>query len=181
MFCTTIIPTIGRPELSRAIFSVLGQEFTADSFEIIVVNDSGNTLPVADWQNSPHVKMLATTQRERSIARNTGAAIAKGRYLHFLDDDDWLLPGALQAFWELVQRQPKTAWLYGGTQLVNRSEEPIIQLNHDIQGNCFVQVMAGEWIPLQSSIIRSSDFFEVGGLIRLSLGQKILISVVVFC
>ena len=45
MFCTTVIPTIGRPTLNRAVTSLLEQAFTADDFEIIVVNDSGRLRP----------------------------------------------------------------------------------------------------------------------------------------
>jgi glycosyltransferase involved in cell wall biosynthesis len=98
MFCSTIIPTINRPTLTRAVMSVLNQDFYAEEFEVIVVNDSGKPLPGMEWMNSDRVRLINTNCRERSIARNTGAAIAKGRYFHFLDDDDMFLPGALRAF-----------------------------------------------------------------------------------
>ena len=162
MFCSTIIPTIGRSSLSRAVCSVLDQEFSHDDFEVIVVNDSGRALPYMDWQNSPRVQIIDTNQHERSVARNTGAAIARGIYLHFLDDDDWMAPNALQSLWELSQTS-HAAWLYGSSQLVNGEHKPIIQLHHQFSGNCFIQVMAGEWIPLQASLIESRTFFESGG------------------
>jgi len=57
--------------------------FTADDFEVIIVNDSGQPLPEADWQKSKRVRIINTNRRERSVARNAGAAIARGRYLHF--------------------------------------------------------------------------------------------------
>ena len=162
MFCSTIIPTIGRTSLSRAVCSVLDQEFSHDDFEVIVVNDSGRALPYMDWQNSPRVQVIDTNQHERSVARNTGAAIARGIYLHFLDDDDWMAPNALQTLWELSQTS-KAAWLYGSSQLVDREHNSIIQLHHLFSGNCFTQVMAGEWIPLQASLIEAKSFFEAGG------------------
>ena len=96
MFCTSIIPTVGRKTLQRAVQSVLDQNFSADEFEVIVVNDSGSPLPFADWQSSPLVRVIHTDHQERCVARNTAAALAKGTYLHFLDDDDWMLPGALK-------------------------------------------------------------------------------------
>lgn len=162
MFCSTIIATVGRSTLDRAVSSVLAQEFTVDDFEIIVVNDTGVPLPKADWQKSDRVQIINTNERERSVARNAGAAIAKGNYLHFLDDDDWLLPGALQTLWTL-SKTSTAAWLYGGTQLVNRRDQPLIQLKHRMKGNCFIQTVAGEWIPLQTSLIRTEAFFAVGG------------------
>ncbi len=172
LFCSTIIPTIGRPELARAVESVLAQNFTAANFEIIVVNDSGYPLAPAAWQESKRVQVIDTNRRERSVARNTGAAVAKGQYLHFLDDDDWLLPGALETFWQLAGEHQETAWLYSGSQLVDRAGEAIIKLDHQMSGNCFIQVMAGEWIPLQSSLIKASAFFAGGGFNPLIAGPE---------
>jgi glycosyltransferase involved in cell wall biosynthesis len=171
MFCSTIIPTLGRPELARAVNSVLDQTFDCDHFEVIVVNDSGKPLPVAEWQTSHNVSIINTLQRERGVARNTGAAIAQGKYLHFLDDDDWLLPGALESLWKLAQ-QSNSAFLYGSTQLVDRQGKSILQLHHNMAGNCFIQTIAGEWIPLQSSLINSQAFFEVGGFNPLIPGRE---------
>ena len=162
MFCSTIIPTIGRESLDRAVQSVINQDFKENDFEVIVVNDSGLPLTPAVWQQSNLITIINTNRRERSVARNTGAAIAKGQYLHFLDDDDWLAPDALENLWKLAN-QSNANWIYGSTQLVDRKGEPIIQLHHQMNGNCFIQVMAGEWIPLQSSLIEAEAFFSVGG------------------
>jgi len=168
MFCSTIIPTIGRPTLARAVNSVLTQVLTTDNaelddFEIIVVNDSGKSLPEMAWQASPRVKIIHTNGRERSVARNTGAALARGAYLHFLDDDDWMLPSALENLRALACNHPQAAWLYGAAQVFDRADRPLIQLQYDLRGNCFVQTMAGEWIPLMASLIKVADFFAVGG------------------
>jgi glycosyltransferase involved in cell wall biosynthesis len=131
----------------------------------------GGKLPEADWQRSNRVRVINTNRRERSIARNTGAAIAKGQYLHFLDDDDWLAPDAYQHPWELSQTSG-AKWLYGMSQLVDRQNHPLIQLRHGLQGNCFVQVMAGEWIPLQSSLIERKTFMRIGGFNPLLTGPE---------
>ena len=119
MFSSTIIPTINRSSLSRTVYSVLEQNFTVEDFEVIVVNDSGKPLPDMEWQHSERVHILNTNRRERSVARNAGAAIAKGRYLHFLDDDDILLSGALDALWRLDQEHSDAVWLYGSYRSVD--------------------------------------------------------------
>lgn len=171
MFCSTIIPTVARPTLARAVESVLSQTFAADDFEIIVVNDSGQALAPGDWERSERVQVINTNRHERSVARNAGAAIARGRYLHFLDDDDWLFPDALEHLWALAQNS-EAAWLYGSSQLVDRGGKPILQLHHRISGNAFAHVMAGEWIPLQASFIKADAFFAVGGFDPLLAGPE---------
>ena len=172
MFCSTIIPTIGRPSLNRAVESVLSQGFVnEDCFEVIVVNDSGKELPDAEWQRSERVTIIETFRRERSIARNVGASVSRGKYLHFLDDDDWMAPNALLSFWNLAGVR-SAGWLYGTSQLVDRQHTPLIQLKHGLSGNVFLPTMAGEWIPLQASLIRSDVFFEVGGFNPLLVGPE---------
>jgi glycosyltransferase involved in cell wall biosynthesis len=162
MFCSTIIPTIGRPTLSRSVNSVLDQQFDRDNFEVIVVNDSGQPLPDAKWQKSERVQVINTERRERSVARNTGAAIARGRYLHFLDDDDWLLPGTLTMFWELAQNN-KALLLYGGYNFVDAIGNILESWYPDEEGNCLIRLIAGEWLPLQASLILSDAFFATPG------------------
>ena len=171
MLCSAIIPTVGRPSVSRAVESVLAQNLPVEEFEVLVVNDSGEPLPKADWQHSDRVQVINTNKRERSVARNTGAAIAKGKYLHFLDDDDWLHPDAYQSFFQF-SRTTNAKWLYGITQLMDRQGLPTIQLRHGLNGNCFVQAMAGEWIPLQASLIERKTFLEVGGFNPLLSGPE---------
>lgn len=161
MFCSTIIPTVGRSTLSRAVCSVLEQDFQADDFEVIVINDSGQPLPEQSWCCSPQVRVIDTNRRERSVARNTGAAIARGDYLHFLDDDDLLLPGALAAFWKLAQ-SGEADWLYGSYQSVDNDGNLIEEFHPDVRGNICALLVAGEAIPFQASLLKTVPFYTVG-------------------
>jgi glycosyltransferase involved in cell wall biosynthesis len=163
MFCSTIIPTIGRPSLSRSVRSVLEQTPAGEDFEVIVVNDSGGRLAEADWQRSGRVRTIDTNRRNYCVARNAGAALARGTYLHFLDDDDWLLPGALEAFRTLAGGSPQALCLYGGVALVDETGRRLGTLNLGMSGNCAAQLMAGSWIPVQSALIKATAFFEEGG------------------
>ena len=163
MLFSYIIPTIGRPSLNIAAQSVLTQEFSRADFEVIIVNDSGKSLPRADWHASSRVKIINTNKCERSFARNAGAAVAKGRYLAFLDDDDWILPGALESFWQLANQRPDAFWLYGGIRIVDEKNATLAELNSGLNGNCFAQIMGGAWAPIQSSLIQARAFFEIGG------------------
>ena len=161
MFCSVIIPTIGRPSLAKAVQSALEQELAAGDFEVVVVVDSGRPLPEADWQASPRVRIVETQRRDRCVARNTGAAVAAGDYFCFLDDDDWLLPGALAALQAAVE--DTAVWVYGGVQFVDEQGGLLGKLNPGKQGNCLVEAVSAVWIPLQASLIRAEAFFAAGG------------------
>ena len=171
-FFSYIIPTIGRSSLASAANSVLSQDFSQADFEIIIVNDSGVQLQQADWHDSPRVRIINTNKCERSLARNSGAAVARGRYLGFLDDDDWLLPGALDAFWNLANRYPNAVWLYGGIQIVDEQHQVLAEINSKLSGNCFAPIIGGAWAPIQASLIKSQAFFEIGGFNPLICGTE---------
>ena len=161
IFCSTIIPTINRSTLPKAVYSVLDQSFNSAGYEVIVVNDSGNPLSEAEWQFSDHVRIINTNHRERSTARNTGAAVAYGKYLHFLDDDDILLPGALNAFWAL-QQECEAVWLIGGWRTVDNHGNLVEEFNPPLQGNIFALLVAGEGLPFQASLLRTEIFYKAG-------------------
>lgn len=161
VFCSTIIPTIGRSTLTAAVKSVLSQDVPAD-FEVIVVNDSGRPLAEMDWVNSNRVTVLNHQRRERSFARNAGAAAARGKYLHFLDDDDILLQGALKAFWSL-DKKSGSGWMYGFYRTVDNEGRVVEELMPDESGNCFAFLVAGESIPFQVSLLNTELFFQAGG------------------
>lgn len=163
MFCTVIIPTIGRSTLSRAVESVLKQSINPELAEIIVVNDSGQTLPDALWRFSECVRLVNTYQHERCFARNAGAAVAKGRYLWFLDDDDWIMPGSIEIFRKLAEKANDPAWLYGGVRVIDERGSVLGEVNSSLNGMCIAPVIGGAWVPIQSSMVRQDVFFQVGG------------------
>jgi hypothetical protein len=162
LFISTIIPTVGRDTLSRAVQSVLDQRCHGAEFEVIVVNDSGRPLSRMSWMDAPNLQILNTNRHERSVARNAGAAAAQGRYLHFLDDDDWILPDAFRFFQELIGRSAAGMY-YGGYRFVDSNGNTLDECHPNEHGNCFIRFMSGEWQPLQASLFDARLFHSLGG------------------
>jgi glycosyltransferase involved in cell wall biosynthesis len=80
--------------VGEAIDSVLQQTFT--DFELIVIDDGSTDNSVELIRSyQPRVKLLQQGHEGPEVARNHGAAIAKGEYLVFLDGDDFFFPFAL--------------------------------------------------------------------------------------
>lgn len=77
--------------LSRCLNSVL---FADDTIEVIVVNDGStdNSLDIINsFQNQyPKLKVVSQINRGLSAARNAGMRIATGKYLWFVDGDDYI-------------------------------------------------------------------------------------------
>jgi glycosyltransferase involved in cell wall biosynthesis len=96
---SVILNTYNRAALlPRAVESVLAQ--THDDFELVVVDDgsSDRTPGVVAAFEDPRVRYVRQHNAGLSAARNFGVASSSGRYVTFLDDDDEVLPGWLEAF-----------------------------------------------------------------------------------
>ncbi|GAB3858404.1 hypothetical protein GCM10029963_58050 [Micromonospora andamanensis] len=98
---SVVVPTYNSGEgLDRLVASLLRQSLPADEFEVIFVDDgSTDTTPArleALAAAHPHFHVLhAERSGWPSRPRNLGVARARGEYVQFVDDDDWLADEAL--------------------------------------------------------------------------------------
>jgi glycosyltransferase involved in cell wall biosynthesis len=86
-----IIPTYNRgPYIVKAITSVLEQKFS--SFELIIVDDGStdDTERIVEAYKDVRLSYFKKTNGERGAARNFGVARSQGKYITFLDSDDFL-------------------------------------------------------------------------------------------
>lgn len=88
--------------------SIFNQSISFHEYEVIVVNDGStdNTLDVLENISSQHDNLRIYNQRNQgpSAARNYGLRIAKGEYIWFVDSDDSIKPGSLQALLDNVKQ-----------------------------------------------------------------------------
>jgi glycosyltransferase involved in cell wall biosynthesis len=162
MDISCVIPTIGRDDtLSRALASVLDQVVDAH-FQVIVVNDSGQNLQTAGWMDDSRVTVVNTNHVERCFARNVGASLAEGKWLHFLDDDDCLLPQAYGALIDLA-RDSGASWVYGAYNCTDDGGKLIQTIRPFLEGDIFAYAVADIGIPMGGSLISREVFLSVGG------------------
>jgi glycosyltransferase involved in cell wall biosynthesis len=98
-YFSIIVPMFNREGfIARALQSCLDQEFA--DFEVVVVDDAstdGSVKAVRRFSD-PRIRLEThTSNRGRCPARNTGMAVARGSWFIFLDSDDELVAGALEA------------------------------------------------------------------------------------
>lgn len=122
---STIITTMGRPELVDAVTSALNQ--TMPSQVIVTIADPSRTTEVLrilasnDLHNS--VQLAKPSRRlNGSEARNFGATRADGNYVAYLDDDDWWHPAKLSH--QVSAIRSSAADISTGAAWMLRSKEP---------------------------------------------------------
>lgn len=166
---SVIMPTYERPQfLERAVRSVLAQ--THRNLELIVVNDAG--CPVEDLLRGLDADGRITyvrlhENRNRSAARNAGLALARGKYVAYLDDDDWYLPSHLERLVGLLEHTGG-AVAYGYSERVTEEKRtdgwaqtavtPIYRMPYQP-----ALLLVGNYIPMPCLVHRRDCLDLIGG------------------
>lgn len=93
---TFIVPTIGRPELAKALHSVLAQ--SNGRWRCVVVGDGLEPdLIVNHRQDKRFIYVRGVRQESAGLTRNVGFPFVNTPWVAFLDDDDVLHPDYVEA------------------------------------------------------------------------------------
>ncbi len=156
---SVIIPLYNKKQyVSRSIESVFNQSFT--DFEIIVVDDGstdgGGELVLNQFDN--RIQYIKQEKKGVSVARNTGIASAKNRYIAFLDADDYWHPQFL--FWmkEVIEKYEDVG-MVGSTYTLEKLEDSIQEPEIWEMDDYFSKAIYNTRFTGSSTIIRK-DFFE---------------------
>lgn len=88
---TIVVPTFARPAMLRRCLDALTRlEAPTLSFEVVVVDDGGpDALDalVAEYAGLLDLRLIRQQHAGPAAARNAGVAVARGRYVGFVDDD----------------------------------------------------------------------------------------------
>lgn len=148
---SVIIPTYGNPLfLSETIQSVINQ--TLSEWELIIVDDN-NPESESRLQTQQLVKPFTETDnrityichehnKNGAAARNTGFAVAKGKYIALLDSDDLYMPERLEKCFNTMESAPEEiAGVYTGCEFRSKGKKYHTEINVK-PGNFIVETLA---------------------------------------
>jgi glycosyltransferase involved in cell wall biosynthesis len=140
---------------------------TCPDYEIILVDD-GSPVPVAPVAAPyPRTTVLRQDNAGPAVARNTGISRSLGRYLVFLDADDLLLPCALTAGLEALEKHPDAGFAVGPREEMTFEGEPAPWhvSPPPPQADIYLPLLSFDWyiIPPSSVMFRRKVVEAVGG------------------
>ncbi len=163
---SVIIPTYNRANLvTKAIDSVLEQTFK--DLEIIVIDDGSKDQTqevLKSYQNK--ILYLYQENQGRASARNRGLEIAQGKYIAFLDSDDFWKPEKLHRQLHFFEQHPH----YGvvATQCIVHVVDENLQTLKYVQGEevhyelTYEKIFQRPFIKTPSVLIKRQCFEEIG-------------------
>lgn len=164
---SVLMPVYNREKyVGRAVESVLSQ--TYQNFELIAVDD-GSTDRSVDILRSygSRIKVLQQANQGPEVARNAGAAIATGKYIVFLDSDDFFFPFAFETFDYVIEKFESPPVLLGSMIFFEDGQESsmVLPKAHPVEVSVYRDYLSKtQQLGTNCIVVRRSAFEEVGGM-----------------
>ncbi len=152
---------------------------TMQNFELICIDDGStdNSVEILERYRDrfPYMTVIRQKNQYAGVARNNGMAVARGKYLSFLDADDYFRPDMLEEVYLCAEKEKADIVLFDGNFFVDSIEKGVsggalkVQylkdnlsvLDDDIKDKYLFNI-AGAW-PWNKLFLR--EFIEKNGLV----------------
>ena len=166
---SVVLPTYNRRALlPDAIGSVFRQ--TLSDWELVVADDAStdDTVAFVSSLRDPRVRVISFAHSGHpETVRNRAAAECRGRYLAFLDSDDWWERDKLALQAAALSQDSASGWSYTGFRFVNaegRDLPPERPLPSPSSGMIQEKLLSGQALVLTPTVMVRRDLFrELGG------------------
>ena len=162
---TVVIPTYMRlKQLAKAINSVYNQ--TYDNIEIIIVNDDPNSDIEKFINIKKNVELINHKQNQGpSAARNSGIQRAQGKYIAFLDDDDFFLKTKIEKLVNMMESL-NNEWMGSYSWYISEKTRKVIKSNTEGDISlpllkCNMKLAGGSSLLLKTDIVKSVCGFNI--------------------
>ena len=152
--------------LDRCINSILNQSFK--DIELILVDDGSpdNCPVICDnyEKKDSRIKVIHKKNEGLGLARNSGLQIATGKYVYFVDSDDYLDDNCLQILYETIENE-KSDICFGGIRMISEKGEflgiensygNVSFLNSEILDKVLLEMLGSNPIQKRDSLVRMS-------------------------
>ena len=114
---TIIIPVYNVEKyIRKTLDSIYNQKFPHDELEVVVVNDGtpDNSMNIVSEYDRAHDNLHVINQNNKGLsgARNTGLEAAHGKYVWFVDSDDWLDNECLDKILNLLRSATEDVFVF---------------------------------------------------------------------
>ena len=168
--------------LVRSLGSLMNQGLEPSDYEVVVINDGStdNSLDVAERLalSHPNIVIRSWENRGPSAARNEGVRTARGKYVYFVDGDDYIASGVLADLLKLMEQEDLQVlafdhWIVGHEDYLP-SPRTVYDPSHGVNVTSGMQYLAthhyknGIWwyIVNRAFLVNSGIRFEAGRLVE---------------
>lgn len=169
MRLTIVVPVFNvNAYLRKCVESLLNQDIDLEDYEIVLVDDGStdSSSDLCDEMASLHSNIVVIHKKNGGLssARNAGIDIASGKYIQFVDSDDYLFPDVLGSVLSRVERDNLDILRFNyqnvNSQGVafepNRVSKPFVDYSSDVcNGSTFLNEKLGNACYAVQFILRT--------------------------
>ncbi|MFM7427320.1 MAG: glycosyltransferase [Elainella sp.] len=127
---------------------------------------------VAEYASKyPQIKAVSQANQGVAAARQTGLNLSQSDYVLFFDQDDRLLPEAIQIGVACLQQRPDCAFVTGHCQLIDSNGDPKPTQIRQIEAINYLTLLKGDCIPTPAPVLFRRKALEAIGGFNLALRQ----------
>ena len=150
--------------LQDAILSIAQQTWPALAIEVLLVDDGStdSTKEVADTllKDLENATYIYQENKGLSSARNTGVKNSNGRFILFLDADDWLYPDAIAINLGYFHQHPDAAFVSGGHNRVDQNKRLLEKKSRIITNDHYINLLRGNYIEMHATVLFQRWVFQ---------------------
>lgn len=147
MLLSIIVPMYNSEKwLPKCVDSLLHQDIAPEEYEIILVDDGSpdGSRAIAESYATEYsnIVVLTRTNGGTSAARNTGIRAAQGRYLYFVDPDDYILENSLKDILRIMDEESLDVLRFAYTE-VDENGDVVSSVKHPLPIDYSSKIMDG--------------------------------------
>lgn len=156
--------------IETTIGSVLAQ--SDPDFELIVIDDGSpdNTADIVRAIPDSRIRLLSRPNGGIAAARNTGIEAATGRWIAFLDHDDFWHPDKLRTQRAVFEAQPDVGVVYGEFLGWDPANPPVFPdapldaaaLSARLSGYIYHELLLTNWVLFTTAVFKREVFTRIG-------------------
>lgn len=152
------------PTLAETLESVVTQDCSYIEHLLLDAESTDGSLEIA--ARFPHLKICSEADSGIYDGMNKGVRMASGKWLLFLQADDWLPMGTLDAYRKAIEQNPDTEMICGGAEALkwmNDAWASIWKINDPMLKKLTLEpIVLGEPM-INARLIRRDCFLRLGG------------------
>jgi glycosyltransferase involved in cell wall biosynthesis len=173
---SVVVPTYNYGRLIGETLDSLRAQTCAD-WECLVVDD-GSTDDTAQVvarfaAEDPRFRYLRQPNQRQAVAKNTGLAAARGRYVQFLDADDFIEDEKLERQAAYLEAHPEVDLVYGGVRYFSDPEARERLYSMEEENQPWMPEVSGRGAEVLEPLVRRNIMVINSPLVRRELVERV--------